>query len=211
MLALAPDSRTLAVATGDNKAALLNLALNGESQRAPSLALSGKELQALWNRLASPDYGEAEEAFQRLAATGHLGVLFLKQQLRTVAVPPVDHRRIDKLLAELDSPRFQVRDRASVELFKYGKLAEIGLRKMLAGNPPLELQRRAEKLLEQVVNPPLTPDRVRGAGGGGTVGVAGHGGARQVLEEIGRDALLPQIRLEAVAALERLETQAKKL
>jgi len=209
-LALTPDGRTLAVATDDTKAVVWSVAMRDVTRPNPPLALSGKELHSLWKLLASADYTEADDSFRRLAATGNLGVPFLKQQVRTVAVPPVDYRRIDQLLAELDSPRFPVRDRAHSELAKYGELAENGLRKLLAGNPPLELQRRAQKLLERAVNPPLTPERVRALEALELLESLGTAEARQVLEEIGRDALLPQIRLEAVAAVERLKTAAKR-
>ena len=209
-LALAPDGRTLAVATNDTRVVLWNVALRAVARPTPPLALSVKELHALWKMLASNDYAEADEAFRRLAATGNLGVPFLKQQLRTVAVSPVDHQRIDQLLAELDSPRFPVRDRANVELTKYGELAENGLRKLLAGNPPLEVRRRAEKLLERVVSPSLTPERGRALEAVELLESLSTAEAGQVLEEIGRDALLPQIRREALAALERLKTAGKK-
>ncbi len=204
-LALAPDGRSLAVAGAGNKALVWNVALREVVRPNPPLMLADKEMQSLWGALAQTDYAAADEAYQRLAAAGDRAVPFLKLRLRAVAVPPVDYQRIDKLVKDLDSPRFVVRDRASAELAKYGELAENALRKFLTQKPGLEPQRRAEKLLERLVDPPLTPERLRALEALALLESLATPAARQALEEVGRDALLPLLRLEALAALGRLK------
>ena len=175
-LTLAPDGRTLAVATDDTKAVLWNVALREVTRPTPPLVLSVKELHALWGNLASADYTEADEAFRRLAATGNLGVPFLKQQVRRVAVPPVDYQRIDQLLAELDSPRFPVRDRAKAELTKYGELA--GERPaQIAGPESAPGSAAADREIAGAGGQSAPDAGARaGAGGSGVAGIAGHGG-----------------------------------
>jgi hypothetical protein len=203
-LALAPDGRTLALASGD-KVVLWNVALRDVVRPDPPLALGVKELQGLWGALGGADYAAADEAYQRLAMGGDRAVPFLKERLRAVAVPPVDYERIDQLVKDLDAPRFAVRERATAELAKYGELAENALRRFLASNPALEPHRRATQLLAKLTDPPLTPDRLRALEALALLESLGTTAARQALEEMGRDALLPVIRLEAVAALGRLK------
>src|SRR5262249_22632415 len=53
-----------------------------------------------------------------------------------------------RLLADLESDQFPVRNRASRELEALAELAEPELRAALAGKPSLELRGRLQKLLE---------------------------------------------------------------
>jgi hypothetical protein len=64
--------------------------------------------------------------------------------------------RIGRLVRDLDSPRFKVRDRAMKELQQLGKEAVPLLKKALAARPSVELRRRAQILLE-----PFTPVKSR--------------------------------------------------
>src|SRR5438034_2118916 len=68
-----------------------------------------------------------------------------------------------RLIADLDSSRFVVRERAARELEGLGSAAEPALRKALAGKPSLEACNRIEKLLDQEPHQRSspTPDRLR--------------------------------------------------
>lgn len=59
---------------------------------------------------------------------------------------PIEPRRIERLLNQIDSAEFKVRDQASSELVKIGELAVPALDKALAANPSLEMRRRLEAL-----------------------------------------------------------------
>ncbi len=56
--------------------------------------------------------------------------------------------RIPKIVADLDSPQFEVREKASEELDKLGPTAEGALRKVLEGNPSQEVRRRISQRLD---------------------------------------------------------------
>ena len=56
---------------------------------------------------------------------------------------------VARLLADLDSDSFPVREKAQAELEKMGPSVEGDLRKALEGKPSLEMRRRIETLLEK--------------------------------------------------------------
>jgi hypothetical protein len=66
--------------------------------------------------------------------------------------------RIPKIVADLDSNDFAVREKATAELDKLGPVAEGALRKVLENKPTLEVRRRIEQRIEvwrlQAKNPP---------------------------------------------------------
>jgi hypothetical protein len=69
--------------------------------------------------------------------------------------PPASPRettaaRIERLLRELDSPRFAVRERAQKELGELEEKAFLPLKKAVVAAPSCEFKRRAEKLLERL-------------------------------------------------------------
>ncbi len=71
-------------------------------------------------------------------------VALLKERLSAAAEP--DPQRIPRLIADLDSNRFAVRQRAWEELKKLGQQAEPALQAVLKGLSSLEMRRRVELL-----------------------------------------------------------------
>ena len=61
---------------------------------------------------------------------------------------PADARHVAQLVKDLDSENFSTRERATAELKDLRDLAEPALRKLAEGKPSLEVQRRAERLLQ---------------------------------------------------------------
>src|SRR5262249_7508187 len=151
-----------------------------------------------------------EAAFRKLAAAQNHALDFLKKQVRAIAVPSVDWKRVDKLIGELDSPKFPARQKAWLELAGLGELIKPALDKYLAAKPSLEGGRRAQKLLDRLRNPDLTPDRLRCLETIEILEILQTPEARAVLQEIARDALVSQVRLAAQEALERLQRPKTK-
>jgi HEAT repeat protein len=81
-----------------------------------------EELAALWADLANPEALRAYRAVWSLALCPQDSVALLKERLPPAR--PADHERIARLIADLDSEDFRIRDQATDELQKLGDLAE---------------------------------------------------------------------------------------
>src|SRR5262249_28369861 len=101
-LAFLPTGQRLLAGTPDGTIQLWDL---GPRRTAPP---SGpRELEALWADLAGGDAGKAYRAIHALRASPARAVPFVKAHLRPAAAP--DAKRVEKLIADLDSERFLVR------------------------------------------------------------------------------------------------------
>ncbi len=160
------------------------------------------DLAPLWDDLAAEDACRADLAAWRLAGAGPRTITLLRQRLRP---PPVlTPQRVERLIMDLDSEEFDVRQRASAELADGIETAAAALRRTLAADPSLEVRLRIERLLARFSEEQSPEDRQRS-------------GALRVLESIGspeaRDLLRglsrgdPRLTMtqEAAAALGRLE------
>src|SRR5262249_54078701 len=67
---------------------------------------------------------------------------------RPPPVPRLDQARLDRLLADLDSEKFETREIAEKEFARLGRAAEPALRKALAASTSAEQRRRLAQLLE---------------------------------------------------------------
>jgi WD40 repeat protein len=203
-LALSPDGRTLVTAGADGKAYLWSVAVRDLGPINQPLKLTPQELADLWGDLGSSDYTRADNAFRKLGAAGDNAVPFLKEQVRKVAIPPIDEQRVVQLIKDLDSRIYAVRARAFVDLGKYGELVEATLKQLLASRPSEEVRRRATQLLDKMREPAPTPDRTRALETIELLAALRTAESRAALEEIARDALIPRIRQEAGEALQWL-------
>lgn len=197
-LAFRPDSR--AVVTGMNDGTILVWDLTPEKAPKPlGDKLGRKELDALWSDLAG-DARTAHRAVFALTAAPASTLPYLAERLRPVVA--VDARRVEKLLANLDSEQFAVRDAAARELTEMGEQVEPALRRVLKGKPSLEVSKRVRSILEALrTAPPAATLRtlraIRVLEGAGTPE------ARRILRTLagGADAARPT--REAKKALER--------
>jgi WD40 repeat protein len=102
-----------------------------------------------WKKLIGADAAEAYDAIQTLASGRDGAVAFLRERLRPA---PVQSLPLDRLVADLGSARFAVREAASRELKKIGAPAELTLRQALVKGPPLETRQRIEGILSALVH-----------------------------------------------------------
>src|SRR5262249_15165399 len=144
-----------------------------------------------------------EAGWRKLGAGGDQAIPFLKEQIRPIAVPPLDLKQVEKLLAELDSERFVTRERATRELLRLGELAVVPLQRLLEKPSSVEAQRRAQNVLKKLAEPVLTPDRLRAFEVLELLEQMRSLKAVALLQEIERDALIPQLRREARQASQR--------
>jgi hypothetical protein len=167
--------------------------------RAP---LPAQRLQALWNDLGRAAAPQAAEAIWILTAAPKEALPLLQKHLQPV--PLVDAARVTRLVADLDSQRYEVRQRASEELEKLGDLAEPALRRALEGKPSLEMRQRVEQLVQKLEAPIQEPERLRALRAIEVLEQINTAEARQMLERLAKGAPESRLTQDAQAALERL-------
>jgi hypothetical protein len=205
-LSLSPGGKLLATTGSSGNTLLLwNVATRELTQQGPPLKLSAKELAGLWTDLADKDSDKSDAAWRKLAAAGDNAIPFLKEQIRPIAVPPLDLKQVEKLLAELDSDRYETRVKATRELTGLGELAIVPLQRLLEKPSSAEAKRRAQIVLKKLSEPVLTPGRLRALEVLELLEQLRSLKALALLQEIARDALIPQIRREASERLLRAE------
>ena len=200
-LAFAPDGRTLASGEADSTILLWDLTRRMKHGRLLPARLTAGELDRLWRDLGR-DAPTAHPAVWTLAAAPRQAVPFLGERLRPVAA--ADPQRIARLIADLDSNRFAVRDKATRALERLGELAGPALQTASEGQASAELRRRAHQLLEKLQGPVTSPERLQVLR---AIEVLEHirtPKAREVLEKLARGAPEARLTQEAKASLERL-------
>jgi hypothetical protein len=116
----------------------------------------------------------------------------------------VDAKHLASLIDDLGSDRFEAREKARLGLEAQGELAETALRRVLAGNPGLEVQRRVEGVLDKLDREPPLPEQLRLLRAVTALERAGTKEARQLLELLASGAPQARVTQDAQAALERL-------
>jgi WD40 repeat protein len=211
-MSLSPDGKLLATIGLDGKAVMTwNVATRDLTHKGPPLKLTAKELAELWNGLSEKDYVKADAAWHQLAAAGDNAVPFLKEKIWPTAVPKVDMTKIAKWVADLDAGKFALREVATKELMSAGEMAIVPLENVLKNPPSEEAALRAKMVLKQIARPVLTPERLRALEVIELLEAMRTAQAVAVLQEIGRDSQITQIRTEAEHALKRIaDTKAEK-
>jgi RNA polymerase sigma factor (sigma-70 family) len=171
--------------------------------------LGPRQLDALWADLASDDVARRYLAVWVLAAAPRQAVPYLREKIQRVA--PADARlreRVAKLIADLDSDAFAVREAATRELEKLADLAEPFLRKALEGNNSLEAQRRLKLLLEKAKGIDLSAEQRRQLQAMEALEHSGTAEARRLLEDLATGAPQAWLTRRAVDTLKRLSEDA---
>jgi WD40 repeat protein len=201
-LAFAPDGKRLVSSSQDTT--LLVWDLTPFADRPPfSRELTASEMRRLWADLAGDSAATAHGAAWRLVSGRDKTVAFLRGRLRPAGVET--GRRIDRLIADLDDDSFEVREAASKELVRQGKVAEPALKRLLNGRPSAEVRRRAEGLLARLKEWSLSPEDRQALRALAALERIGSGDARRLIEQLAEgqpDALLTR---EARAARRRLD------
>jgi hypothetical protein len=120
----------------------------------------------------------------------------------------VGPRRLERLLAALDSDKFAERDLATRELKALAEQAVPALRTALAGQPSLESRRRLEALLHQLDGAGLSAETVRQVRAVEALEAIGDPEARRLLAQLAAGPPAMYLTQEAQASLGRLARRA---
>jgi WD40 repeat protein len=205
-LAFGPDGKTLIVGGLNTTVLLCDVTGIRSGTLTQPKELMAKDLDARWSELLLLERTpSAYEALWGLVAAPGQAVPFLRERVRPVM--PLDPQRLNKLLTDLDSNQFAARKKAIQELEAAGELAEEALRKLLAGKPALDLQKRVEAILEKSTVPQLTGEKLRMLRAIAVLEHIGTPEANKVLQELAKGVPAARQTQEAKAALGRMERQ----
>ncbi|HZY84054.1 MAG TPA: sigma-70 family RNA polymerase sigma factor [Gemmataceae bacterium] len=203
-LAFAADGRALVSGTEDTTALVWDLTGRLAAGEKWGPALSPADLAAHWATLGGADAEAGFRAVRALAADPARSVPFLGERLRPVA--GAEEKRLGRLIADLGSDQFAVREKATAELEKLGEAALGAVRKALAAQPEFDTRRRLERLIEKQGREEWSPspERLRTIRALEVLERAGTPEARRVLEALARGAPGARLTRDAQAARERL-------
>ena len=201
-VAFAPNGKTLASASADTTLLVWDLGTLKREPKAVAVELQDKQVETLWADLLGADAAKASASIQKLAAAPKQTASFLRAKLKPAV--PVDVKKIDQWLADLNSGNFATRNQATKELEKLGDLAIPALKKVLTSQPTLETQRRIEPLLEKLTSGALTAEQVRIVRAIEVLEKLGNSEARQVLDALAQGAPGALQTRQAQTVLDRL-------
>lgn len=200
-LAFFPDGRRLVSGSADTTLLVWDVtSFLPPKPKGPEL--SSERLESLWKDLGSRSVSQAYSAYWILVHDPEASIGFLKESLRRAPQPP-DAAMIERWIADLDSSKYVVRDKAYNALAELGGLAVPALRDALAGKPSLEMRLRIERLLARDRGA-LPTYMLRPLRALGVLESIGTPDARQVLATVAREAPAGRLKDEAEAALKRV-------
>jgi hypothetical protein len=169
---------------------------------------TGRELETLWTDLTTRDTVVAQQTIAAFVARGEAAVAFLGKRLGPVSRPQTE--RLARLIADLDSDEYPVRESATRELERLGPLAESALRQALGRELSLEARRRIEQVLQthRSERLHLPADQLRLARAVEILEQIASSPARRVLEKCAQGAPEALLTREAKGALDRLASNS---
>ena len=201
-LAFSPDGRTLTSGSVDTTALIWDVTGLAGARRL-SAPLSPSQLDALWTALGDPNAAKGYQAIWSLTTAPEQSVPLLQQRLQPAA--KVDSQKIDRLIADLNSDRFPVRQQAMKELDELGRNAEPALLQALVNQPTLEVRLRLEQLLDKCATVfEAEPVQLRSLRAVEVLEHIGTPAAHAVLQALAQGAPEAPLTQEAKASRERL-------
>jgi RNA polymerase sigma factor (sigma-70 family) len=203
-LAFAPDGKRLVSGLSNGTVLVWDIAEYALKARPAPLELSSEKIAALWIDLASDDASKGFAAVWKLASCPSV-VPYLRTRVQPTEGASRD--QLTRWIADLDSPVFGERAKASRELEGQGELAEPLLRKTLAADPSPEVRRRIEALLDKLQGPVTFTETLRSIRAVEVLEHIATPEAQQLLQKLADGAPAARLTRDAKAALERLSSR----
>ncbi|HYT88235.1 MAG TPA: hypothetical protein VEL76_05915 [Gemmataceae bacterium] len=194
-VAFTPDGKTLLSSSSDGTVLIWDITGPGTTARLPGTAVD------LWASLADLRPERAGQALGSMVARPAEALAVLRKHLKPVTV---GQNTLSKLIAELDDPKFTIRDQATRELANLGPLASKALTAKLRTGPSLETAQRIEKLLSTIAATLPTPEQLQLIRGVEVLERIGTPEARRHLQELAQGAEGARLTDEAREALQRM-------
>jgi WD40 repeat protein len=205
---LMPGDRELLTALSDGSALVWDIS--------PAFKPSGpvadpqvddKAVAQCWANLASDDARVAYQAIWQLESLPRTWPLVIERLLKEKSDPERD--KVRELISQLDSDKFQVREKAHGELEKMGGAAASAMRDARRKSLSPETRRRLEQLLSRWPANTISPLLLRRLRAIQVLEFANDAESNTALHELVKSPVWEMEREEAQAALERLEKRSQ--
>jgi hypothetical protein len=125
--------------------------------------LKDEQLKKVWDELTDKDAAKGVQACAELYGAKKV-VPFLKENLKAdkLKLPKADDKKVAKLIEDLDSDSFDVRENAEAELVKLGAGAAAAIEKAIPAAKSAEQRMRLTRLLEKSKEQPALTQARRG-------------------------------------------------
>jgi RNA polymerase sigma factor (sigma-70 family) len=173
----------------------------------PPRVADSVSLDSAWNALAAREAGESFRSEGRfLSAPADTAKYFAE---RVKPVEALDPRRVQRLLADLDSDEFAVREAASDTLEGLDQQALPYLESTLKSTQSAEVRKRVNRILERRWGAAIPSDQLRQVRAVAVLERIGDGESKDLLKRWAGGPAGALLTMEAAAALQRLEAASK--
>jgi RNA polymerase sigma factor (sigma-70 family) len=174
--------------------------------RPPRVAAS-VSLESAWNDLAKREASESFKSEGKFLASPAETVKLFADKVKPAEV--LDPKRIQGLLADLDSKTFAVRDAASKALLVLDQRVIPYLEQALKGAETLEVRLRLKSILEQKLSAAMSPEEIRQIRAVMVLEQIGDGESKSLLKRWAGGPVGAPLTMESSLALKRLEAMSK--
>jgi len=204
-VAFTPDGNRLVSVGSDRTGIVWNISLKSAARgKKPA---TDADLERAWETLAQRSAPAAYDAIITGATNPEKAVEFLQKRLRPVA--RLDAAALQRMLADLESETFAVRERARKDLDRLGGSAVPAARAWAVKTESLETKRRLASFLERHDTGTLSPEELRGVRAVEFLEHAATPAARTLLAELATGEPTAELTIRAVGATRRFDGRKK--